>query len=157
MDDFELGSVCDLKAGTLQSVLKFLTEEEINSFCRYLEHRKWPADAVLMDDGEEGDYMGFVLQGKLSVKKETSFPGKFTLVAILDVGSMVGEISAVEKGRRTATVVAMEDCELLVLTCESLDSLLQDDSQLGIKVLKRIIHILSIRQQKAYDRLSWLL
>jgi CRP-like cAMP-binding protein len=149
--------VCDIAVATLHRVLKFLSPEEVAQFCRFLEYRAWDAGEVLMNDGEPGDFMGFVLEGKLAVKKETDFPGRFTLVAILDRGAMVGEISAVDRGLRTATVVAMQKAELLLLSCDNLERMLQEHPSLGIKLLKRIIHILSLRQRRAYDRLSTLL
>lgn len=149
--------VCDLGGKTLGQVLRFLTPDEIAAFCAYLEYRVWEAGEILMNDGEPGDFMGFVLAGKLAVKKETKFPGRFTLVAILDRGAMVGEISAVDRGLRTATVVAMEKTEMLLLTCDHLEKILTEEPALGIKLLKRIIHVLSLRQGGAYERLSSLL
>lgn len=149
--------VCDKGVDALSRVLRFLAPEEIALFCRYLDQRVWEAGEVLMNDGEPGDFMGFVLDGKLAVKKETNFPGRFTLVAILDRGAMVGEISAVDRGLRTATVAAMQKTEMLLLSCDNLERLLSEQPALGIKLLKRIIHVLSLRQRRAYDRLSSLL
>ena len=156
MGDF-VTTVCDLGGDTLKTVFKFLTKEEVFDICPYLEFRAWSKGDVLMNDGEQGDFMGFVLDGKLAVKKETSFPGRFTLIAILDRGAMVGEISAVDRGLRTATVAAMEDASLLVLSCDDLERLIAEKPALGFKVLRRIIHVLSLRQRRAYDRLSALL
>ena len=150
-------TVCDLDKDTLKTVFKFLTKEEVVEICPYLEFRSWSKGHVLMNDGEQGDFMGFVLDGKLAVKKETSFPGRFTLIAILDRGAMVGEISAVDRGLRTATVAAMEDVSLLVLSCDDLERLIAEKPALAFKVLKRIFHVLSIRQRRAHDRLSALL
>jgi len=141
----------------LNGALKFLAPDDIAFFCSYLDHRVWAAGEVLMKDGEPGDFMGFVLDGKLAVKKETNFPGRFTLVAILDRGAMVGEISAVDRGLRTATVVAIQKTEMLLLSCDSMEKLLAEHPALGFKLLKRIIHVLSLRQGRAYDRLSSLL
>lgn len=152
-----INKACDLGAATLSLVLKFLTPEEAASFCSYLDYRVWDAGEVLMKDGEPGDFMAFVLEGKLAVKKETNFPGRFTLLAILDRGAMVGEISAVDRGLRTATVVAMQKTEMLLLTCDNLEKMLAEKPALGVKLLKRIIHVLSLRQRRAYDRLSSLL
>ncbi len=150
-------TACDLGKDTLKTVLKFLNEQEVGELCPYLELREWRKDEVLMNDGEQGDFMGFVLEGKLAVKKETRFPGRFTLIAILDRGAMVGEISAVDRGLRTATVAAMEDCRLLVLSCDNLEKMENENPVLAFKVLKRVVHVLSLRQRRAYDRLSALL
>lgn len=156
MDD-ATQNVCDLGGDTLQTVFKFLTKEELADLCSYLVSRTWRKGEILMHDGEQGDFMGFVLDGKLAIKKETNFPGRFTLIAILDRGAMVGEISAVDRGLRTATVAAMEDASLLVLSCDDLERLITEKPALGFKLLKRIIHVLSLRQRRAYDRLSVLL
>lgn len=150
-------TVCDLGEDSLKNVFKFLAKEDLADICPYLEYRSWRKGEVLMNDGEQGDFMGFVLDGKLAVKKETNFPGRFTLIAILDRGAMVGEISAVDRGLRTATVAAMEDASLLVLSCDALERLVAEKPALAFKVLKRIIHVLSLRQRRAYDRLSTLL
>jgi CRP-like cAMP-binding protein len=150
-------AVYDLSGDALNTVFKFLTKEEGLDFCPYLELRSWNKGDVLMNDGEQGDFMGFVLDGKLAVKKETNSPGRFTLIAILDRGAMVGEISVVDRGLRTATVAAMEDTSLLVLSCDDLERLIAEKPALGFKLLRRIIHVLSLRQRRAYDRLSALL
>lgn len=152
------GNVGALGEATLGKTLKFLAPEEIADFCSYLEYRVCEPGEILMKDGDPGDFMGFVLDGKLAEKKETNFPGRFTLVGILDSGALVGEISAVECGGvRTATVAAMQRTEMLLLSCANLDKLLAEHPNLGIKLLRRIIHVLSLRQGRAYDRLSSLL
>lgn len=143
--------------GELRSAFRFLDEQEIDRFCSALEVRRVPPNGFLMEEGQSGDFMGFLKKGRLAVKKETHFPGKHILLAVLDPGSMVGEISALEGGRRNATVVALEESEVLILTRDRLDALLAADPILGVKVLKRIIQVLGLRLQKADDRLANLL
>ena len=148
---------CDIAAELLQRAFPFWRDGAGHELCSFLTISDWPADAVVMRDGEPGDFMGFLVEGKLAVKKETTFSGKYILVALLESGSMVGEIAIVEESVRSATVVAMEKSRLLVLTREDMDRLLAANPELGIKLLKRIIHVMSTRLQKASARLSWLL
>lgn len=151
-------TVCQyIAAEDLKSVFKFLAEEEIEELCRYLEVRDLPADATLMAEGEPGDFMGFLVKGKLAVKKETPFPGKHVLLAILEPGTMVGEISAMEHGSRNATITALESSRLLILTRQRMDVLLKTSPVLGGKILRRIIQVLSLRLKRADDRLARLL
>jgi CRP-like cAMP-binding protein len=110
-----------------------------------------------MKSGEPGDFLGFLVEGKLAVKMETIFPGKFILVAVLERGSLVGEISAVDGGSRHATVVAAEKSRLLILSCEKMEQMLRQTPALGLKLLRRIIHVLGHRLDKASDRLARLL
>lgn len=135
----------------------YLLPEECKILCGYLEYRKCNKDEVFIRQGDPGDFMGFLLTGKLAIKKETSFPGKFVLVAILEGGSLVGEISVVEENPRTATVVAMEESELLILAHAKTGKLLDDNPVLAVKLLKKIISVLGSRLQRSSNRLAKLL
>lgn len=141
----------------LSDIFPFLELSEIPAICSYLELRNWPAGTTLMRDGDTGDSMGFLVRGKLVVKKETAFPGKFVLIAVLERGSMVGEISVVERGKRNATVTAAEECQLLMMTYNNMTKLLEEFPGIGNRLLKRIIHVLGYRLRMASERLSKLL
>ncbi|MEW6593407.1 MAG: cyclic nucleotide-binding domain-containing protein [Thermodesulfobacteriota bacterium] len=141
----------------LAGALPFLSPQEVEELRPYLTMRTAAAGDVLVQPGDPGDFMAFLLSGRLAVKKETAFPGKYILVAVIEPGGMVGEIAAVEKGRRNAMVVAMEECRLLVLSAEAMARLLAENHLLGIKVLKRIIHVLGQRLRQASERLSRIL
>jgi CRP/FNR family transcriptional regulator, cyclic AMP receptor protein len=148
---------CRISSDHLSSTFRFLADEEIETFCAYLDLRVFPADAILMTEGEAGDFMGFLVKGRLAVKKETSFAGKYILLAIIDPGSMVGEISMMNQCRRIATVTATEESQLLILTSHRLNELIEREPRLGIKIMRRIIQVLSLRLQGADDRLVKLL
>ncbi|MDH4332310.1 MAG: cyclic nucleotide-binding domain-containing protein [Desulfobulbaceae bacterium] len=123
----------------------------------YLELRVWQPSEILMKNGDPGDFMGFLVEGRLAVKMETIFPGKYILVAMLERGSLVGEISVVEGWRRHATVIAMEKSHLLILSQANMELMLRQSPALGLKLFRRIIHVLGHRLCKASERLSGLL
>ncbi len=135
----------------------YLLPEECKILCSFLEYRKCAKDEVFIRQGDPGDFMGFLLTGKLAIKKETPFLGKFVLVAILESGSLVGEISVVESNPRTATVVAMEESEILILHHYKTEKLLEENPLLAIKLLKKIIRVLGTRLQRSSARLAQLL
>jgi CRP-like cAMP-binding protein len=143
--------------GALAKSFPYLLPEECKVLCGFLEYKKCAKDEVFIRQGDAGDFMGFLLQGRLAIKKETSFPGKFVLVAILEGGSLVGEISVVEENPRSATVVAMEESEILVLRRDKAEKLLEENPLLAVKLLKKIIRVLGARLQKASARLAQLL
>ncbi|MCX5865757.1 MAG: cyclic nucleotide-binding domain-containing protein [Deltaproteobacteria bacterium] len=141
----------------LKDIFSFLTAEEMGELFAYLEFREWQSAEVVMKSGDPGDFMGFLVGGKLAVKMEAIFPDKFILVAVLERGSVVGEISAVEGGARHATVVATEKSQLLTLSRENMELMLKQSPALGLKFFRRIIHVLGHRLGKASDRLARLL
>lgn len=141
----------------LADIFSFLSAEEMAEVLAYLEFRDWQAEEVVMESGEPGDFMGFLVEGKLSVKMPGIFPGKFILVAVLERGSLVGEIAVVAGGRRQATVFATEKSCLLILTREKMEMMAAHSPALGLKFFRRIIHVVGHRLGKASDRLSRLL
>ena len=141
----------------LQKALHFLNEEDRALLKPFLTGAEYPAETMLTNEGEMGEWMAFVVAGKLAVKKETNFSGKSILFAILEEGSMVGEISGLEKGKRMASVEVVEKCRLLQLSRDNFEILLQEHPYLGIKILKRIVHVVAMRVKKADDRLVKLL
>ncbi len=147
----------NLSDDELAMLFPFLAAEERQKFCSYFEYRQIPADTELISQGIPGEFMGFLLSGKLAVKKETSFTGKYILLAILEQGAMFGEISIVDNNQRTATVISMEECRLLIMNKLMTDRLIDEEPALGILFLKQIVHVVGRRLQKLGDRLASLL
>jgi CRP/FNR family cyclic AMP-dependent transcriptional regulator len=148
---------CGFSDTDLEAAFGFLTYDERRGICPYLELKVCPAKAVLMRENEASNYLGFLAGGRLAVKKETGFKGKYIILAILEKGTVVGESEILGHGPRSSTVVAVEECRLLTLTDDSFNRMLREDPFLGIKLLKRIVYILSLRLRKAGERLSQLL
>jgi CRP-like cAMP-binding protein len=148
---------CDPQAEDIKKAFSFLSTDEVGELCPYLELREWEQDAIVMKEGEFEDYMGFVVEGKLAVKKQTGYWGKQIVIAILDKGTMVGEGAFIDQGPRSNTIVAMENSKLLVLTAQKMNDLILNRPMLTIKLMKHMLHIISMRLRKAGDRISELL
>jgi CRP-like cAMP-binding protein len=148
---------CDPQAEDIKRVFNFLTTDEVGELCPYLELREWKIDTIVMQEGEFEDYMGFVVKGKLAVKKQTGYWGKQIVIAVLDKGTMVGEGAFIDQGPRSNTIVAMENSRLLVLTAQKMNDLILNRPMLAIKLMKYMLHIISVRLRKAGDRISELL
>jgi len=148
---------CNPRTEDIIKAFNFLSAEEIQVLCPYLELREWAADAVVMQEGEVEDYLVFVTEGKLAVKKKTGYWGKNIIIAVLDKGSMVGEGAFIDEGPRSTTIVAMEQTRILTLGARKMDELILNRPMLAIKLMKRILHIISVRLRKAGDRISELL
>ena len=148
---------CDAKTEDVRTAFSFLSTEEIEELCSYLVLREWQADAVVMKEGADEDYVGFLIEGKLAVKKKTGFWGKHIIIAILENGAMVGEGAFIDSGTRSSDVIAMEPSRILTLTASKMDELVLNNPFLAVKLMKRMLFIMSIRLRKAGERISELL
>ncbi len=76
--------------------------------------------AVFFREGERGTEMYHLLKGSASIRK-----GDREL-AVIGPGAFFGEMSFLLDTARTATAVALEDCECLVIHGENLDTLMRE-------------------------------
>jgi CRP/FNR family transcriptional regulator, cyclic AMP receptor protein len=129
-------------------------DEDIDKIAPFFELRDCPAGSIVFKEGDPGNFIGFVISGKLEVKKQTEFKGNQLIIALLTKGAMVGELSMFDKRQRSATVEAVEDTSLIIFRSESMESLMRQHPYTGIKILKGLIRILSLRLRKATERLT---
>jgi CRP-like cAMP-binding protein len=148
---------CEAPEEDVRKAFRFLEKDEIEELCSYLELREWSADAVIMHEGSDGDYVGFIIEGKLSVKKQTGLWGKQIILAILEKGAIVGEGAFIDSGPRSTTVTAIEPSKMLTLTTMKMNELTANNPEIAVKLMKRMLQITSIRLSKAVERISKLL
>lgn len=132
----------------------FLNDEDLAKIACFFELVNYPANTIVYKEGDPGDFIGFVSSGKLEVKKQTEFKGNQLIIAILSKGALVGELSMFDRHKRSATVEAVENTTMIVLRNEAFDALIKQYPDIGVKMLKNFIHILSLRLRKTTERLT---
>jgi CRP-like cAMP-binding protein len=88
-----------------------------------------PAGSIIVDQGQTGREAFVILEGTAIVKRN----GK--KVATLGEGSVVGELSLLDHGPRTASVICETDCTLLVLSQRHFLGVLDEVPALSHKLL----------------------
>jgi len=135
-------------------IFSLLDNEDIEKIAPFFELNTYPFGAVVFKEEDPGDFVGLVISGKLEVKKQTEFKGNQVIIALLTKGALVGELSILDRHSRSATVEAVEKTTMLILRNERLEALMQEHPSTGIKLLKGLLRILSIRLRKATERLT---
>jgi CRP-like cAMP-binding protein len=90
------------------------------------------AGSVIVDQGQTGREAFVVLSGKVEVTRSKR------KVADLGPGAVVGELSLLDHGPRTATVTCVTDCELLVIDQRNFRAVLQEVPTMTVKLLATI-------------------
>jgi CRP-like cAMP-binding protein len=145
--------VCSRLRAELAS-FRFLRGEDISGIAPFFQCRQARAGEILWREGAPCDYVAFIIEGKVDIKKETEFEGKQVIVGVYGKGSIVGELCLLDDSPRPITAVALTDTDLLLLTRADLDRLLELHPELGIKLLKGMLLAVSIRLRKSFDRLA---
>jgi len=103
-------------------------------------------------EGEPGDFLMVVLEGRIEVLKRDRWNAP-RLIAVLDPGKTVGEMSMMDGEPRFASCVAADRCLMAVLTRESLARIILEQPVLGAKLLMELVLMLSQRLRQTSSRL----
>lgn len=106
-----------------------LSKKELEKLARASDEVKMTAGSLVVDQGQTGREAFVLLDGTVTVKRN----GR--KVTTLGPGDVLGEMSLLDHGPRTATVVCDTDCTMLVLEQRHFIGVLDDLPGLGVKLL----------------------
>jgi CRP-like cAMP-binding protein len=96
-----------------------LDDEAASALRASMSETKIRRGEVLFREGDSGDRLFVVTVGKVKLGRSSS-DGRENLLAILGPGQMFGELSLFDPGPRSATVTAVTDVSMLVLSHEEM-------------------------------------
>ena len=105
---------------------------------------EFPAGAVIITEGQEGNHMYVFMEGEVSITLKSK------LLATAQPGEIVGEMAMVSSNLRSATVTANTDCVLAEIDQGSFESLLKHVPEFTIHVM----NVLASRLQNAFDMIE---
>ncbi len=108
----------------------------------YIQH--FHKDESVVVEGEESSTLYLVKSGKVQVRKGL---GTDTSICLMELGpeGIFGEMAFLGLNRRTASVVALEDTEVLAIEEPSFRKLLESDPEIGVKVYRNVARELARR------------
>ncbi len=134
-----------------------LEENDLDLLAGFLNYKKLNPGEALFKEGESGDFAAFILDGVMQVKKETEFPGKHFVLAILSRGAAVGEFPLTNGCTplyRRASAEALKITELAILDRKEFDSLCIRHPQIALSLLRTFLKCACLRLQGANQRMA---
>ena len=114
-----------------------LDDEAASSLRETMASEKLSKGKVLFREGQEGDRLYVVVQGKIKLGT-TSGDGRENLLGIFGPGQMFGELSLFDPKPRTATATAVTDSRLVSLAYDAVIGLVTSHPQTSLEVLRRL-------------------
>lgn len=116
------------------SLFEGLSENELRALGEVAITRQYPKGNVILLAEEEGDTMYVILRGKVKISI-ISEDGREIILEIFQEHDFFGEMSLLDSGPRSATVIAMEDTELLMLRRPEFLDLIRRIPEIATKLL----------------------
>lgn len=111
------------------SLFSACSKKDLEKIARAGDEITLPAGSVIVDQGQTGREAFVILAGTALVRRN----GK--KVATLGEGSVVGELSLLDHGPRTASVICETECTLLVISQRHFLAVLDEVPALAHKLL----------------------
>jgi CRP-like cAMP-binding protein len=141
-----------------------ISREALDSVASLLIERRFPKAKTIVEEGELGDYMYIIIEGRVKVTK-LSGDGREKILEFLDVGDFFGEMSLFDEMPRSASVETLCDVRILALGRSDFLGLLSRSPDLALSVIQELTRRLrqvddqasSLSFQRVKDRTMGLL
>ena len=111
-----------------------LKKRQIQSLARIFIDRKCAAGEVIVPQGRDGYGFFIVASGRAEAIREKA-DGTTAVVNTFDAGDFFGELALLDNGPRTASVVATEPTECLILPRENFLGVLRRDGEMAVDIM----------------------
>jgi CRP/FNR family transcriptional regulator, cyclic AMP receptor protein len=130
--------------------LQQLSREDAEALTRRVRRRTVKPGTEIIRAGSAGDEAVFVLAGRVRLLAYGS-DRREVVLAIRGPGELIGEMSALGAGRRTATAVAVDEVEAGFLPSSELFAFLHDHPDTAVLVIRMLIRRLGEATQDVVD------
>ncbi len=134
------------------ALLENFSPAEVRLLAHFMEMYRAGAGAEIIREGEGGDFMLMIVEGRVEVLKRDRWNTQ-QLIATVDAGKSLGEMSMIDGEAHFATCVAIEPALIAVLDRENLARVIVEQPMLGAKILMELVLMLSQRLRATSQRL----
>lgn len=115
-----------------------LSRKSLEALAGICTERSFAKDEILVKQNEPGIGLFIIVSGKVKVIKET-VRGKQFEMAIQGPGDFIGEMTVLDGAPRSASVVAIEDTDCLMLTSWEFNAEMKAHPEIALGVLPVIV------------------
>ena len=119
------------------TIFSGLMEEELDALAEVTVRKTFQKHSVILLAEEEGNSLFIIQKGRVKVSI-LSEDGREIVLALLGDGEFFGEMSLLDGLTRSATVIALEDTEAVMLRREDLIRLIERIPQISIKLMAEL-------------------
>ena len=138
------------------NLLEHFSLGEVRTLAHFMHVYRAEQAMEIIREGDGGDFMLMLIEGRVEVRKRDRWNTPQVLASV-EAGRTLGEMSMIDGAARFATCVAVEPTLIAVLDRESLARIIVEQPLLGAKILMELVLMLSQRLRATSERLLGLL
>ena len=122
-------------------------DEQLRMLSLVVTRRSAARSSTVMTAGDPTDSLYIVLSGRLKVMMSDA-DGKEVILSILGPGEFFGEMGLIDDSPRSASVVAIESCELLCIAKRDFKKCLAENFEMAMAVMRGLVRRLREADRK---------
>jgi CRP/FNR family cyclic AMP-dependent transcriptional regulator len=144
-----LAAPAALSTEVLKSIPMFaaLREDQLRTLLTMVSRRSVSRGTVVVAEGDTTDFLYVIAGGRLKVMMGEA-NGKEVILGILGPGEFFGEMGLIDDGPRSASVVAIEPCDLLLLTRRDFRRCMAESYDTAMAVMRVLVRRLRSADRK---------
>jgi CRP/FNR family cyclic AMP-dependent transcriptional regulator len=127
-----------------------LSDEDLDKVASITRERRYRKGTVIFREGDPGDFVYFVKEGKVRVSR-LGAGGQEQVLRVWEPGAPVGLVVLADRAPYPATAQAAEDAVLVVIRVDDLLALLPECRTLATNVLCVVAERLRLAQDRAHN------
>jgi len=124
-----------------------LPEAQLGLLTSLVSRKNYPRNAVIIAAGDMTDSLYVILSGRLKVMMSDD-EGREVILAILNPNEFFGEMGLLDDSPRSASVVALEACEIFTLSKRDFKNCLEENFDLSMAVMRGLVRRLREADKK---------
>ena len=138
------------------TALMQFTMDEALFVVSYMAPRKIPMGTTFIREGDKRDtgFMLLVLDGEVTVENVVVSRTSPVTVTVLGPGSLIGEMGLLDGEPRSASCTASTDVRCATLTRDALEKLIDENPQIGAKLMMAVSLRIAERLRDSADKLK---
>jgi CRP/FNR family cyclic AMP-dependent transcriptional regulator len=122
-------------------------DDQLRMLATLVTRRSASRGSIIIAAGDPTDALYIILSGRFKVMMSDA-EGKEVILAILSGGEFFGEMGLIDDAPRSASVVAIEPCELLVLTRRDFKKCMAENADMAMGVMRGLVRRLREADRK---------
>lgn len=121
----------------VEGFLADLSPDETQALEAVAMRRRYGANVTILHEGDDAGPVVIVLSGCVKIAS-VSEAGREAIVAVRGAGDLLGELAAIDGGRRSTSVTTLEPVELLLVARSDFLALLEQHARIAVVILRMV-------------------
>jgi CRP/FNR family cyclic AMP-dependent transcriptional regulator len=119
-------------------LFSLLSDQQLAALFPAIQHRTYPRHSFMLRAGEKADALYIILAGRGKVVIDDG-DGREVTLTVIGANEFFGEMSLIDEKPRSASVEAIEPCEVLYISKAAFMTCLKDNFEVAMLILRSVV------------------